>query len=168
MPGMPGTTASPPVPPMPDRENTWTFTQVFQASPPFAVSAGAAAGRVLTSDSAGNASWSALPAITTPPAGGGVNTSVSAAATTATFPLTVATQLPDTTRDYMLYMTLTGGGSGTSLTLSMGPATGQENTVFAFTSTPVTSPVTVRLPAAWYVYWSGTASLTTATLAVSC
>jgi len=172
MPGMPGTTASPPALPMTDRSNTWTFTQVFKANPPFTIPAGASSGSVLTSDSAGNATWGALPAfpaIITSPAGGGVSTSVSATAVTTSFPQTTATQLADTTRDYMVYLTMTGGGSAKTLSLSMGPSTGQENTVFDLVSTPGQSvPVTVRLPAAWYVYWDGTASLTTSTIAVSC
>ena len=70
------------------------------------------------------------------------------------------TQIPDTTRDYMCYVTSIGGGAGNTLTI--GPnSTATTATIFAnATITSVASlTYTWRLPAAWYVRFNGTATL---------
>lgn len=96
---------------------------------------------------------------------GGINTSVTAASTIlSTLSIgnqqTSGTQLPDTTRDYMCYVTTVGGGGGNTLTI--GPnSTATTATIFAnATITTVASiPISWRQPAGWFVMFNGTATL---------
>ena len=87
----------------------------------------------------------------------GSNTAGSAPVLTPTFSGTAA-QLSDTTRDYVVYLSVTT--SGTATTVEMGPTT-SANAVVLISSASVTAGqvVTFRLPAGWYVKASGTTTV---------
>jgi hypothetical protein len=87
----------------------------------------------------------------------GTNTASSAPVLTPTFSGTAA-QLSDTTRDYVVYLSVTT--SGTATTVEMGP-TSSANAVVLISSASVTAGqvVAFRLPAGWFVKASGTTTV---------
>lgn len=96
----------------------------------------------------------------------GTNTAGSAPALTPTFASGVASQLADTARDYIVYLQI--GTAGTGFTLAIGPTSTPANTIFA-SATPVSEElISFRLPAGWFVKWSGTGTTLAAQIAIGC
>ncbi len=80
---------------------------------------------------------------------------------------TVATQLSDLTRDYMVYLEITTAGTATSLSIG---STSSANDV-TIVSSAVASAGTLwsfRLPAGWWFKWSGTTTAVGNQAAVGC
>lgn len=96
----------------------------------------------------------------------GVNTSGSAPILTPTFASTVAAQLADTTRDYIVYFQI--GTPGTGFTLAVGPTSTPANTLMASATPLADDLLSFRLPAGWYVKWAGTATTLTTQTAIGC
>lgn len=96
-------------------------------------------------------------------AGAGNNTQLEANGTVLSTLLikaqeTTGTQIGDTTRDYMCYVCCTVGG--TNNTLCIGSATGGTSaTIFANATMTIGSSASFRLPAQWYIFYNGTATL---------
>jgi hypothetical protein len=88
----------------------------------------------------------------------GTSTAASAPVLTPTFASGTASQLSDTTRDYMVYLNVTTSGTATSVTI--GP-TSAGNTVSIMASAAATAGqvIAFRLPAGWYVKWTGTTTV---------
>jgi len=80
---------------------------------------------------------------------------------------TVATQLADLTRDYMVYLEVTTAGTATSLTIGH---TSSANDVSLMTSQAATAGqvISFRLPAGWWFKWSGTTTAIGNQVAVGC
>jgi hypothetical protein len=76
-------------------------------------------------------------------------------------------QLSDTTRDYMVYLTVTTAGTATTVTL--GP-TSSANAVTIMSSQPATAGevISFRLPAGWFFKWAGTSTAIGNQVAVGC
>jgi hypothetical protein len=97
---------------------------------------------------------------------GGTSSAGSAPALTPAFANGTAAQLTDTTRDYMLYLQV--GTAGTGFSLAIGPTSSPANTIVA-SSTPLAGGLyTFRLPAGWFVKWSGTTTTLTTQTAIGC
>jgi hypothetical protein len=62
------------------------------------------------------------------------------------------TQLSDTTRDYMVYLTTSAGGAGA--TVLIGPTSACTNTVSASGSVGTGVCISYKLPAGWYTMWT--------------
>lgn len=97
----------------------------------------------------------------------GTSTAPSAPVLTPAFATTVAAQLADTTRDYMVYLTVTTSGTATSVTI--GP-TAAANAATIMGSAPATAGqvISFRLPAGWFVKWAGTTTAIATQTAVGC
>lgn len=97
----------------------------------------------------------------------GTATAASAPAITPAFSSGVAAQLSDTTRDYMVYLTVTT--SGTATTVTIGP-TSSANTATIMGSAAATAGqvISFRVPAGWYVKWTGTTTAIADQAAVGC
>lgn len=96
----------------------------------------------------------------------GSSTATSAPAVTSTFANGVASQLADTTRDYLVYLQV--GTAGTGFSIAIGPTSSPANTVVA-SATPVAGELfTFRLPAGWYVKWAGSLTTLTTQTAIGC
>ncbi len=96
----------------------------------------------------------------------GTNTATSAPVLTPTFANGTASQLSDVTRDYVVYLQI--GTAGSAFSLAVGPTSGVANTIMA-SGTPLADQlITFRLPAGWYVKWSGTLTTLTTQTAVGC
>jgi len=91
-------------------------------------------------------------------ANAGINTSGSAPVITPTFDGT-ASQLSDTSRDYMVYLTVTT--SGTVTTVEFGPTSAAVDDVILVDDASVTAGqcISFRLPAGWWVKASGTTTV---------
>lgn len=86
----------------------------------------------------------------------GTSTSASAPLLTPTFSGTAA-QLPDTTRDYTVYLAVTT--SGTATTVEFGHTSAASDVVLVSNASVTAGQViTFRLPAGWYVKASGTST----------
>lgn len=96
----------------------------------------------------------------------GVSTSGSAPVLTPTFSSGVAAQLADTTRDYMVYLTV--GTAGTANTLAIGPTSTPANTLISSAVATTGEMMTVRLPAGWYLKWSATTATLATQTAIGC
>lgn len=96
----------------------------------------------------------------------GTSTSGSAPALTPTFANGTAAQLSDTTRDYMVYLTV--GTAGTAFILAIGPTSGVANTVVPSSAAVSGAMYAVRLPAGWFLKWSATTATLAGQLAVGC
>jgi hypothetical protein len=93
----------------------------------------------------------------------GTNTAPGATVTTPT--LGAAAQLAQTTKDSMVYITVTTAGT---LTIAIGATSGVANTIVAGLAAPLGAMYTLRLPAAWYIaVTTGTTAAWTAT-AIGC
>lgn len=97
---------------------------------------------------------------------GGTSTAASAPVLTPAFANGTAAQLSDTTRDYMVYLTV--GTAGTALIVAIGPTAGTANTVVPSSTATSGEVVTVRLPAGWFLKWSATTATLAGQLAVGC
>lgn len=98
----------------------------------------------------------------------GTATAASAPVLTALgFTSTVAAQLSDLTRDYMVYLECTTSGTATSI--SMGP-TSAASAVTIMTSAAATAGTvySIRLPAGWFLKWGGTTTAFATQNAVGC
>jgi len=73
---------------------------------------------------------------------------------TPTFANGAAAQLTDTTRDYVVYLQI--GTPGTAFSVAIGPTSSPANTVVSSVAPTAGEVFTVRLPAGWYLEWSGT------------
>ena len=122
----------------PDGVNTYAVTRAFGVS-----AAGGAASVNVPSNSAGSAPVLA-------PA----------------FVNGTASQLADTTRDYMVYLQI--GTAGTAFSLAIGPTSGAANTLMASATPLADSLLSFRLPAGWFVKWAGTSTTLTTQTAVGC
>ena len=71
-----------------------------------------------------------------------------------------AAQLTDTTRDYMVYLTV--GTAGTALSVAIGPTSTPANTIYNAGTATAGQTIGFRLPAGWFWKWAAT----TATLAL--
>jgi hypothetical protein len=74
------------------------------------------------------------------------------------------TQLSDLTRDYMVYLQITAGGAGATLTI--GTANTCNSTLFVNATTGPGTMYSFRLPAAWFIRMQATAAFTQT--AISC
>ncbi len=97
---------------------------------------------------------------------GGTATAGSAPALTPTFANGVASQLTDTTRDYLVYLQI--GTAGTAFTLAIGPTSTPANTLMASATPLADELLSFRLPAGWYVKWAGTSTTLTTQTAIGC
>jgi hypothetical protein len=88
------------------------------------------------------------------------------ASLTPTFANGTASQLSDTTQDYMVYLQL--GTPGTAFSLAIGPTSTPANTIMASATPLADELLSFRLPAGWYVKWAGTATTITTQTAISC
>ena len=93
------------------------------------------------------------------PYGGSTSASKSAVAATPAFASGTAAQLPDVTRDYLVYLQF--GAAGTAMSVAIGPTSTPANTLISSAAVVAGEVVTFRLPAAWYA----TVTFTTTTLA---
>lgn len=99
-------------------------------------------------------------------ANGGVNTAAGVNVITPSFALgTIGTQLTDTTRDYMVYLTTTT--AGTINLLSIGSTSAATSATIAIGTAQLGSAYDFRLPAGWFVRITGTTAAFVQT-AVSC
>jgi Pectate lyase superfamily protein len=87
----------------------------------------------------------------------GSATAGSAPVLTPTFASGTAAQLSDTTRDYMVYFQI--GTVGTGFILAIGPANTTVNTIMTSATPGTDESISFRLPAGWWVKWSGTGTL---------
>jgi hypothetical protein len=95
----------------------------------------------------------------------GSSTSGSAPVITPTFSTGVSGQLGDVTRDYQCYFQINAAGTG--FTLAIGPGTVPTHTIMS-SATPATDElISFRLPAGWFIKWSGSTTLATQT-AIGC
>ena len=122
---------------------------------------------------AGTQGATAYTGIQTYAAGAGDNTSAAATYLNATIgaganailgTAASGTQLSDTTRDYMVYLTSVGGGAGA--TLSIGPANTAVSTLYANATIGTGFSYSFRLPAGWYIRAQATVAFTQT--AISC
>jgi hypothetical protein len=117
-----------------------------------------------------------LSGITQQQSGGGVNSSLSATYLNATIgaggnallgTAATGTQLSDTTRDYMVYLTSVGGSAGATLTIgTASSAAGCFATLYANATIGTGFSYSFRLPAGWYIRPQATVAFTQT--AISC
>lgn len=97
---------------------------------------------------------------------GGTNTSGSAPVIAAPgFANGVASQLSDTTRDYMVHFTITT--AGTVFIIAIGPTSTPANTIVPSSTVSLGESFAFRLPAGWFVQWSATTA-TISQVAIGC
>lgn len=96
----------------------------------------------------------------------GTKTAAAAAVLTPTFANGTAAQLSDTTRDYMVYLTI--GTAGTANTLAIGPTSTPANTIISSATATSGEVMAVRLPAGWYLKWSATTATLATQIAIGC
>jgi hypothetical protein len=97
---------------------------------------------------------------------GGSDTAASVPVRTPSFANGVASQLGDLTRDYMLYIQI--GTAGTGFSFSIGPTSTPANVIYTSATPPAGLLLTVRLPAGWWVQWSGTGTTMAHQRALGC
>jgi hypothetical protein len=78
----------------------------------------------------------------------------------------VAAQLTDTSRDYMVYLTV--GTAGTAFTVAIGPTASPANTVVPSGTATSGEVISFRLPNAWFWQWSATTATLAAQTAIAC
>lgn len=96
----------------------------------------------------------------------GENTAAGIGTNTPTFSNGVASQLTNTTRDYMVYLQV--GTAGTAFTVAIGPTSTPNHTVINSAAAAAGEIFSVRLPAGWYLEYSITTGTIANQLAVSC
>ena len=77
-----------------------------------------------------------------------------------------AAQLTDTTRDYMLYLTI--GTAGTALTVAIGPTAGVADTIYTAATATAGESIAFRLPAGWFWKWAATTATLAEQTAIGC
>lgn len=77
-----------------------------------------------------------------------------------------AAQLTDTTRDYMLYLTI--GIAGTALAVAIGPTSGVADTIYTASVATAGQSISFRLPAGWFWKWSAITATLTEQTAIGC
>jgi hypothetical protein len=77
-----------------------------------------------------------------------------------------AAQLTDTTRDYMLYLTI--GTAGTALTVAIGPTAGVADTIYTAATATGGEAICFRLPAGWFWKWAATTATLAEQTAIGC
>lgn len=77
-----------------------------------------------------------------------------------------AAQLTDTTRDYMLYLTI--GTAGTALTIAIGPTAGVADTIYTAGTATAGQTIAFRLPAGWFWKWTATTATLAEQTAIGC
>lgn len=98
----------------------------------------------------------------------GTSTAGSAPVLTALgFTSTVAAQLTDTTRDYMVYLECTTTGTATSITIGH-TSSANDVTIMASAAATAGTVYSIRLPAGWYLKWGGTTTAFATQNAVGC
>jgi hypothetical protein len=78
----------------------------------------------------------------------------------------VAAQLTDTTRDYMLYLTV--GTAGTAFVLAIGPTSGVADTIVSSSAAASGEVYSFRLPAGWFWKWTATTATLANQAAIGC
>lgn len=97
---------------------------------------------------------------------GGTNTGTSASALTPSFTNNSAAQLTDVNRDYEVYLVI--GTAGSAFSIAIGPTSGVANTVVNSVTPNSGGLYTVRVPAGWFLKWSGTTTTIASQFALSC
>jgi len=98
---------------------------------------------------------------------GGSNTANSAPVISSPgFAVGTASQLSDTTRDYMVYITI--GTPGTGMTLAIGPTDTPANTIHSSSTPTAGMQFAFRLPAGWYAEVAGTSTTIANQIAIGC
>jgi hypothetical protein len=77
-----------------------------------------------------------------------------------------ASQLSDTNRDYMVYLTV--GTAGTAFSIAIGPTSGVTTTIVPSSTATTGEVYTVRLPAGWFLKWTATTATLAGQLAIGC
>jgi hypothetical protein len=77
-----------------------------------------------------------------------------------------AAQLTDTTRDYMLYLSV--GTAGTALSVAIGPTAGVADTIYTASVATAGQSVSFRLPAGWFWKWAATTATLAEQTAIGC
>jgi len=80
---------------------------------------------------------------------------------------TVATQLTDLTRDYMVYLEITTAGTATSLKIGH-TSSANDVTIMASQAATAGQVISFRLPAGWWFLWAGTTTAIANQVAVGC
>jgi hypothetical protein len=96
----------------------------------------------------------------------GTNTAGSAPVLTPAFSNGSAAQLSDHTRDYMVYLECTTGG--TTLVVAIGPTSTPANTIISSTTATLGEIISVRLPAGWWLEWTATTAAFATQTAIGC
>lgn len=96
----------------------------------------------------------------------GTSTAGSAPVLTPSFAATVASQLADLTRDYMVYLEI--GTAGTSFIVQIGPANTTTTTIVASSTATTGESVSIRLPAGWWLKWSAVTATLANQTAIGC
>jgi hypothetical protein len=98
---------------------------------------------------------------------GGTNTSPSVPVISSPgFAVGTASQLSDTTRDYMVYITI--GTPGTGMTLAIGPTSTPANTIHSSSTPTAGMQFAFRLPAGWYAEVAGSSTTIANQIAIGC
>src|SRR5579859_2405982 len=79
----------------------------------------------------------------------------------------VAAQLADTSRDYTVYLEVTTAGTATSVTIGH-TSSANDVTIMASQAATAGQVITLRLPAGWYLKWTGTTTAIGNQVAVGC
>ena len=96
----------------------------------------------------------------------GTNTAGSGTVRTPGFASGTASQLTDTTTDYMVYFQI--GTAGTGFSLKIGPGNPPGNTIYTSATPPAGLFLSFRLPAGWFVQWGGTGTTLASQKAIRC
>lgn len=99
-------------------------------------------------------------------ANGGVATAGSAPVLTPTFANGTASQLSDTSRDYMVYFQVNTAGS--AFFVNIGPTSAASTVIYPSASPRSGQCVSFRLPAGWYVKWGGSSTTLGSQTAIGC
>jgi hypothetical protein len=97
---------------------------------------------------------------------GGTDTAQSVPAIVPLFANGTASQLSDTTRDYMVYLECTT--AGTALVVKIGPTSVPAISLITASTATLGELVSFRLPAGWYAEWSATAAAFANQNAIGC
>lgn len=96
----------------------------------------------------------------------GTNSSGSAPLITPANANGTAAQLTDTTRDYMIYITI--GTAGTAFALAIGPTSGTADSILSGAAATSGDTYSFRLPAGWFWKWSATTATLASQTAIGC
>jgi hypothetical protein len=96
----------------------------------------------------------------------GSNSAGSAPSPGIAFANGTAAQMPDLTRDFMVYFQIGTAGTGFSVKIGSGNPPGR--TVYASATPPAGGLVSFRVPAGWFVQWAGTGTTLASQTCVGC